>query len=134
MLLCLTGHTRSTGPFPINPQEKAFFDYLREVASVRFFDNLPVEPWIQCEDYPMKRTFFSASFYQFSEDTDLETNLRTFVAAFMDHARWAQISRATCSYDINHFNECRAYGNFTVTFRYQRVVYFKKGPDKKTCR
>lgn len=133
-LLSLGTFARPSGPFPINPQEKAFFDYLRKVAEIRFFDGLPVEPWIQCEDYPMKRTFFSASYYQFTDNTDVDNNLRAFVAAFMDHARWGGISRATCSYDINHFNECRASGKFIVTFRYQRVVYFKEGNNERSCR
>ncbi len=134
LLLGFAAQARLSGPFPINPQERAFFEYLRQVAAIRFYDNVPVEPWIQCEDYPMKRTFFSASFFQFSDSTDLETNLRAFVAAFMDHARWAGISRATCAYDINHFNDCRANGRFIVTFRYQRVVYFSEGTSERSCR
>lgn len=121
------------GPFPVNPQERAFFKYLERVASIRFEDNLPVEPWFECDDRFQKRTFFSASFYQFTNSRDLDTNLRAWVASFLDHAYWARVFRATCTFDINHFNECKAEGTFYVQFRDKRVIYFQEGTSSQSC-
>lgn len=121
------------GPYPVNPQERAFFKYLERVASIRFADNVPVDPWFECDDRYQKRTFFSASFYQFTENRDIDINLRAWVASFLDHAYWARVFRATCTFDVNHFNDCKAQGTFYVQFRNQRVIYFQEGESTQSC-
>ncbi|MCF8059587.1 MAG: hypothetical protein K9K67_09840 [Bacteriovoracaceae bacterium] len=137
LILLLLGQTAFaqivSGPLPVNPQERAFFDYLNRVGSIRFQDNLPVEPWFECDDRLNKRTFFSASMFQFTENNDVEQNIRAWVASFLDHAYWAKVYRAVCRYDVNHFNECRAQGNFMVQFRNQRIIYFQEGLNSQSC-
>lgn len=129
----LWARPNSGGPYPVNPQERAFFKYLARVASIRFQDNVPVEPWFECDDRYQKRTFFSASLYQFSDTRDLDSNIRSWVASFLDHAYWARVFRATCTFDINHFNECKAEGTFFVQFRDKRVIYFEEGESTQSC-
>lgn len=126
-------HSREQGPTPVNPQEKAFFDYLTRVANIRFGDRLQVEPWFTCVDRKDETTFFSASLFQFTSNTTIDQNVKAWVSTFMDHAYWASINSADCTYDINQFNECFAKGSFRVYFRDQRVVYFYEGSDQKWC-
>ncbi len=127
------GFAQISGPLPVNPQEKAFFDYLKRVGSIRFSDNLPVEPWFECDDRLNKRTFFSASLYQFTENNNIEDNVRAWSASFLDHAYWGRVFRAICTYDINHFNECQAQGHFMVQFRNERVIYFQEDQSSLSC-
>jgi len=133
MLLTWTATARIWGPLPVTPAESTFFEYLNGLAGIRFYDNLPVEPWIQCDDQVEKRTFFSASLLQFDSTTDLDQKIQTWFASFLDHSYWARVEVANCTYDINHFNDCNASGKFQVRFRTRRIIYFVEGESSETC-
>lgn len=118
---------------PINPQETAFFNYLKKVARLRFIDRLPTEPWFECVEGKSNNTFFSGGLYSFTDNRDVDDNVEAFVATLLDHAFWSKVGFAQCRFDIDHFNECKAQGFSVVHFKNQRLVYFHRGPEKNTC-
>jgi len=123
----------SNSPLPVTPSEKRFVEYLKQTAEIRFSDTLPVEPWIQCDDTVQKRTFFSASLYQFTSSQDLNSKIQSWMASFLDYAYWGRVESARCKYDINHFNECFASGNFRVDFRQKRIISFREEERNQYC-
>jgi len=120
-------------PLPVTPSEKRFVEYLKETAEISFEDTLPVEPWIQCDDTLQKRTFFSASLYQFTSSQDVNSNIQSWMASFLDYAYWGSVRSAHCKYDINQFNECFANGTFTVHFRQKRIISFREEGRRQFC-
>lgn len=121
------------GPIPVNPQERAFFDYLTRIAKIRFADNLQPDPWITCENKTDSSTFYSASLFQFTPNYDIQKNVTAWVSNLFDHAYWASIRMASCTFDISHFNECFAKGSFSLYFRNNRVVSFYEKASKTWC-
>lgn len=132
-LIATSSNVQAFGPIPVNPQERAFFDYLTKVAKIRFGDRLQPDPWITCENRTDSLTFFSASLFQFTNNKDISKNVRAWVAGLFDHAYWASIKSARCKFDIAHFNECFAKGSFTLFFRNNRVVSFYEKSSKTWC-
>lgn len=124
---------QGTAPLPVTPSEKRFVTYLKETADITFQDTLPVEPWIQCDDTLQKRTFFSASLYQFTSAQDINSKVQSWMASFLDYAYWGRVQTANCKYDINHFNECFASGSFTVHFRQKRIINFRDEGRSQYC-
>lgn len=120
-------------PLPVTPSEKRFVEYLKETAQITFQDTLPVEPWVTCDDTLQKRTFFSASLYQFTSAPDINSKVSSWMASFLDYAYWGSVQSASCKYDINHFNECFATGSFTVTFRQKRIISFREEGRTQYC-
>ncbi len=133
--LLLMGQTFGEGitPLPVTPSEKKFVEYLKQTSEITFQDTLPVEPWIQCDDIVQKRTFFSASLYQFTSATDINSKVQSWMASFLDYAYWGRVQSANCKYDINHFNECFASGSFTVSFRQKRIISFRDEGRTQYC-
>ena len=123
----------SNTPLPVTPSEKRFVEYLKQTSEITFQDTLPVEPWIQCDDTEQKRTFFSASLYQFTTATDIDSKIQSWMASFLDYAYWGQVHSAVCKYDINHFNECFATGSFIVHFRQKRIISFRDENRTQYC-
>jgi len=124
---------QSWGPIPVTPAEKAFFFYLDRISKISFSDNIPVDPWVECDDQEDKSTFFSASLNQFANPDQIDSGLQAWLTSFLDHAYWARVSSATCIYEANHFNECFARGRFKVTFRSKRVIGFKQIMTDQYC-
>lgn len=125
--------SQAYAPLPVTPSEKKFVQYLKDTADIRFQDGLPQEPWIQCDDTIQKRTFFSASLYQFTSATDVNSNIQSWMASFLDYAYWGRVQSAFCKYDINHFNECFANGSFIVHFRQKRIISFREEGRRQYC-
>jgi hypothetical protein len=135
-IACITAFslkTKSWGPIPVTPAENAFFSYLDKVSKISFSDNIPLDPWVECDDQRDKSTFFSASLNQFMDPNHPDSGLQTWLTSFLDHAYWARVSSATCLYEANHFNECFARGSFRVTFRSKRVIGFKEIRADRYC-
>ncbi len=121
------------GPIPVTPAETIFFQYLDEVSKITLSDNIPSDPWVECDDQKEKNTFFSASFNQFSDYNSPGYGLQVWLSSFLDHAYWARVTSANCHYDANHFNECFAKGSFRVIFRSKRVIEFKELTRERYC-
>lgn len=121
------------GPIPVTPAERAFFEYLDGVSKISLSDNIPVDPWVECDDQEAKSTFFSASLNQFTDSSNPDQGLQTWLTSFLDHAYWARVSSATCLYEANHFNECFAKGSFRVIFRSKRIIGFKEVSQDRYC-
>lgn len=126
-------HARENGPSPVTPEEEKFFSFLRELSQFRFIDNLPLEPWIECEDVKDNTTFFSASLHQFTDSMDVNEKVKSWVTSFMDLAYWARVTTASCEYSIDHFNNCQLKGKFTTLFRKERIIYYHQVELARTC-
>lgn len=124
---------KESGPLPVNPQERSFFQYLTKITNIRFADGLQTSPWVTCEDNGSRSTFFSASILQFAETDEVQKKIRVWVESLFDHAYWANVDSATCTYDINHFNECFSKGEFKIYFKNNRVISFLEKTGRKWC-
>ena len=133
LLLGLCSLAQARRPIPVTPAERAFFQYLEELSNITLADNIPADPWVECDDQDEKSTFFSASFNQFSDPNKPGEALQDWITSLLDHAYWARVRSANCIYEANYFNECFARGRFRVMIRSKRIIGFKVLAKEQYC-